>query len=383
MLTASAVAQAACSFMVLGLPAIGPQLRGELGLSLPMLGALLATMQFGTGVGLIAAGRAADRWGARSSISLGTAAAASGLAAGALLHTVAAVFAGLLLAGVGSSVVPVAGASAIFRTYPADRRAWALGVRQMSVPAGGVIAALSMAPLNAIGGVSLVLAVGALAVAATGAWFAVVADHTRVRHARSVKMIRGIWHGPGVGGLLLVSLSYVFVLQTVLSYTVPAMRAAGFSTVQAGVGYFVVNATAIVSRLAWGRIADRDAGTRRKRSLVESGVLASLGALLFGVALHGTLPAVLIVLIFYAFGALGWNALVYALAGEWTTPDLSGRAFAVAATVVFIASAAVNPAIGALAGWLGWNGVWAITASIALVGAAAARGLPDRPTVRS
>lgn len=383
MLTAAAVAQAACSFMVLGLPAIGPQLRGELGLSLPMLGALLATMQFGTGVGLIAAGRAADRWGARASISLGTAAAAIGLATGALMHTVAAVFAGLLLAGVGSAVVPVAGASAIFRTYPADRRAWALGVRQMSVPAGGVIAALSLPLLNAVGGVSLVLAVGALAVAATGAWFAVVADQTRIRYARSVKMIRGIWHGPGIGGLLVVSLSYVFVLQTVLSYTVPAMRAAGFSTVQAGVGYFVVNATAIVSRLAWGRIADRDGGTRRKRSLVESGVLASSGALLFGVALHGTLPVVLIVLIFYAFGALGWNALVYALAGEWTTPDLSGRAFAVAATVVFIASAAVNPAIGALAGWLGWNGVWAIAASIALVGAAAARGLPDRPTVTS
>jgi MFS family permease len=375
MLFGASAAQSACSFMVLGLPAIGPELRRDFGLSLAALGALLATMQLGSGLALIAAGSAADRWGARPMIVAGTAAAALGLGIGAALHTVPALFAGLFVAGLASAIIPVAGASAIFRTYPARRRAWALGVRQMAVPAGGLIAAAAVPALNVAGGARLVLAVGAVAVAAAGTAFAAVSDDTRIRHPSSVKIIRGIWDRRVIPGLLAVSLTYLFVLQTVLSYSVPAMRAAGFSTVQAGIGYFVVNAAAIVSRLAWGRIGDRDDGTRRKRSLVETGILASMGALLFGLGLHATLPILLPILAFYAFAALGWNALMYALAGEWTTPELSGRAFSVAATITFAGSAAVNPTIGALAGWLGWNALWVITAAVALAGAAAARTL--------
>jgi MFS family permease len=248
----------------------------------------------------------------------------------------------------------------------------------MAVPVGGMIAAASVPALHFAGGARLVLAVGAVAVAVSGAVFAAVSDETRIRHDRSVKIVRGIWRGPGLGRLLTVSLTYLFVLQTVLAYTVPAMRAAGFSAVDAGIAYFVVNATAIVSRLAWGRIADRGEGTRRKRSLVESGAMASVGALLFGLALHGSLAVAVLALVFYGFAALGWNALVYAMAGEWTTPELSGLGFAVAASIVFTSSALVTPLIGALAGSVGWDWLWVITAAVGLVGVGAARSLPER-----
>ena len=381
MLVGASAAQAAVSFIVLGLPAIGPQLRDRFGLSLAALGALLATMQFGSGIALIVAGRAVDRFGSRAATRVGTALAATGLTIAAIAPSTELLFVGLLLAGLGASIVPISGGGAIFRSYPPQRRAWALGVRQMAVPVGGLVAAATVPGLEALGGPSLVLIIGAVAVALVGAAFSAVSDEVRVQHDSSVRIVRGIWHGPGLGRLFVVIITYLFVLQTVLVYTVPAMHAAGFSSVQAGVAYFAVNVAAIVSRVVWGRVADRDGGTRRKRTLVESGLMASLGALAFGLALHGGMALALVAVVFFAFAALGWNAVVYALAGEWTTPELAGRAFAVTATVVFVGSALVSPLVGAIAETAGWDALWIIAGGVGLTGAIAARTLPDRGAI--
>lgn len=378
LLVGASVAQAAVSYLVLGLPSIGPQLRVHFGLGLPELGALLATMQVGAGIALIAAGQAVDRWGSRASTRAGTAIGVFGILVGAATNSVAFLFLGLLIAGIGSAIVPVAGAGAIFRVYPAQRRARALGIRQMAVPAGGLVAAATVPALDALGGTRLVLLVAAVLTAFAGAFFAAVSDGERIKHGSSVKIVRGIWHGPGLGRLLIVSLAYLFMLQAVLVSTVPAMRAAGFSAFQAGVTYFLVNVAAVVSRVVWGRVADLGNGTRRKRSLIETGIMASIGAVLFGLALHEQLVLVLPAAAFFGFASLGWNAVVYALAGEWASPMLAGRAFSVAATVVFLGAAFVNPVIGGLAQWAGWNALWAIAASIGLVGALAASSLPRR-----
>lgn len=378
MLLGASAAQAAVSFIILGLPAIGPELRDSFDLSLAALGTLLATMQFGSGVALIAAGRAVDRWGSKAATRVGTGLAAFGLALGAIGHTRPALFAGLFLAGVGAAIVPVSGASAIFRTYPPQRRAWALGVRQMAVPVGGVIAAAAVPTLNALGGTRLVLGVGAVIVGLVGLFFAAVSDEVRIRHEPHVGIIRGVWHGRGLFRLLVVTVAYLFLLQSILVYAVPALRAAGFSAVEAGVAYFIVNGTAIASRVIWGRIADRDHGTRRKQTLIEAGVLASIGAVLFGAALHGAFAFVLFAAVLYGFPALGWNAVVYTVAGEWAGPDLAGRAFAVAATVVFVGSALVGTSIGALAEAAGWDAMWLTMAGIGVIGTLAARSLPDR-----
>jgi MFS family permease len=378
LLVGASFAQAAVSYLVLGLPSIGPQLRVHFGLGLPELGALLATMQVGSGIALIPAGQAVDRWGSRASTRVGTAIAVFGMVVGAAANSVALLFLGLLIGGIGSAIVPVAGAGAIFRVYPAERRAWALGIRQMAVPAGGLVAAATVPALDAVGGTRLVLLVAALLVAVAGTGFAAVSDDERVRHDSSVRIVRGIWHGPGLRRLLVVTLAYLFMLQAVLVSTVPAMRAAGFPAFQAGLAYFLVNVAAVISRVVWGRVADLDNGTRRKRSLVETGIMASIGAVLFGLALHAQLILVLPAVAFFGFASLGWNAVVYALAGEWAAPTLAGRAFSVAATIVFLGAAFVNPLIGGLAQWAGWDALWAITASIGVVGALAAAALPRR-----
>jgi MFS family permease len=368
-------AQAAVSFMTFGLPAIGPELRHAYGLSLPELGAVLTANFLGAGLALIAAGIAVDRFGTRAAMLVGTALATGGFAAAGLAGSKAVLFTALLVSGLGSAVVPVAGAGALFRAYPASRRGWALGVRQMAVPLGGTIAAGLLPALEKLGGVRVPLLVGAGAVGTAGTAFALLSGAEGRPRARAERAFRSILRAPGMQRLLLVACFYIVVLQALLSYAVPAVRAAGLSAFAASAAYFAVNITAMVARVAWGRLADREGGGRRVRTLVEVGAVAAAGALLFTLALHAGAVAVVLAALVFGFGALGWNAIVYVSAGERVAPELAGRSFSLAATVVFLVSALCTPPLGALADRAGWDAFWLTTAGLAATGALIAKGL--------
>ena len=161
-----------------------------------------------------------------------------------------------------------------------------------------------------------------------------------------------------------------------LTYTVPSARAAGLSAFAASVTYLAVNLTAMVARVVWGGAADRGGGARRVRTLVETGVTAAVGALLFTLALHAGPVATVLAAVVFGFGALGWNAIVYVTAGERAPAGLATRSFAVAATVVFVVSALCTPPLGALAAYAGWDAFWITTAALAATGAAIAMRLP-------
>jgi MFS family permease len=375
--TASA-AQAAVAFINFGLPAIGPELRHEYGLSLPELGAIVTASLFGSGLALVAAGIAVDRYGSRRATLVGTALGSAGLAAAALADSKWLLFASLLASGIGSAVVPVAGVGALFGAYPVARRGWALGVRQTAVPLGGTVAALVIPALESVGGVRLPLVTGAAAVAVTGVVLAVVTGADAVPRAREPRAFRRIVATPGMLRLLVVASLYIVVLQAVLTYAVPAVRAAGLSAFSASATFFAVNVTAIVARLVWGGVADRASGTRRSRTLVEIGVVAATGAVLFTLALHAGAVATVAAAILFGFGAFGWNAIVYVSAGERASPELAGRSVALAASVVFLMSAVSTPPLGALADGAGWDAFWLACAGLALAGAAVSASL-DRP----
>ena len=364
------------SFIGFGLPAIGPQLRHAYGLSLAGLGAILTANLLGAGVALISAGIVVDRYGSRVAMLAGTALAGAGLVAAAESHSGALLFAGLLVSGVGTAVVPVAGAGALFRAYPAARRGWALGVRQMAVPLGGTVSAATLPALDAVGGARLALLVGAALVLATGVAFALVLDREERPALRFDRVFRGILGAQGMPRLLVVACCYVVVLQALVSFAVPSVRAAGLSSFWASAAYVAVNVAAMVSRLVWGRIADRASGSRRVRTLVETGIVAAVGGVLFAAALHAGPAAVVPAALAFGFGALGWNAILYVIAGERAPVELAGRSFAVAATVVFVVSGVCTPPLGALAAHAGWDAFWLVTASLAAAGALVAARLP-------
>jgi MFS family permease len=219
--------------------------------------------------------------------------------------------------------------------------------------------------------------VTAAAVGVTGIAFALLAGDDRLVPGRRPKTpFRSIWRAPGMQRLLAVAACYIIVLQALLAYIVPAVRAAGLSELTAAVAYFAINVAAMAARIAWGRIADRGGGARRVRTLVEVGLVATGGALLFALALHGGALVVLPAAVLFGIGALGWNALVYVSAGELAAPELAGRSVAIAATVVFVLSGLATPLLGAIVDAAGWDALWLSTAALAAAGALLAAGLP-------
>jgi MFS family permease len=376
-LAEASFAQAAVSLVNFGLPAIGPELLDDFDLTLFELGAVLTAGLLGAGVALIGAGVLVARIGARRSMLAGTALGTLGLAVAAASSSKEALYSALFVFGIGSAAVPIAGTGALFRVYPPARRGWALGVRQTAVPLGGAVAAVLYPTLYAVGGARLTLAVSAGAVAVSGGWFAfgLPSEHAHVV-ARRGPALRSILRSPGVTTLLAVAACYIVVLQALLAFIVPAVREAGHSELTASVAYFGVNAAAMVARIAWGSAADREGGSRRVRTLVEVGVLASAGAVVFAFALHGGPVAVVLAAIVFGLGALGWNALVYVSAGERVDPALATRSVAVAATVVFVLSGLATPLLGALVDAAGWDALWLATALIAGIGAYLAHRLP-------
>jgi len=317
---------------------------------------------------------------ARGALVAGTAVAVGGLLAASAATEKGALYLALLVFGLGSAVVTVGGAGALFRVYPPARRGWALGVRQTAVPLGGTIGAVGFPLLEAVGGVRLTLLITAAAVGITGLAFAVVVGGNHVAAATRVsRPFRTIWRAPGMLRLLAVAACYIVVLQALLAFVVPAVRAAGYTALVASIAYFAINVAAVTTRIAWGKLADRDAGARRSRTLVEVGLVAGGGALLFAAALHVGPVATVVAAALFGVGALGWNALVYVSAGERADPALASRSVAVAATVVFVLSGLATPALGALVDAVGWDALWIATACTAAVGVLLASRLSDTP----
>ena len=369
-LATAVAAQSAISLVNFGLPSIGPELAEEFDLGLAMLGVVLTAGLLGSGLSLIAAGVAVDRYGARIVTLAGTALGTVSLAGAAFASGPALLIPLLFLFGVGTSAVPIAGIGAIFRAYPASRRAWALGVRQMAVPLGGITAAVALPPLAHAGGTRTALLFCAGLLAALGGVFGIASGDVRVVSAERTRAdVRRIVALPGMRRLLLLAALLILVLQAVLVFAVPAAEAAGLSRFAAGAVFFVIQIAAGVARIFWGRLADAGGGARRVRTLVEAGWTAAAGGVLFALSLHAGTAAVIPAVILFAFGALGWNALVYVRAGEMAPPQLAAQSVSVAATLVFVLSAALTPPMGALAEYAGWDVFWLVAAGLAAVAA--------------
>ncbi len=376
-LVGATLAQVAMSCVAFGLPSVGPDLQEEFGLSLSALGATLTAGLLGSGLALVGAGVLVDRAGTRTAMLLGTAVATAGLVGGAFAHGLAVLFLGLLAFGVGAAVIPVAGAGELFRAYPAERRGFALGVRQAAVPLGGVVASIALPALvAATGDVRVALLSIAGVVFTSCCFFAFVSGSERETVRRTQRDAFGsILRAPGMLRLLAVAALFIIVLQSIVAFTVKAAVDSGLSAREAVATYVCVNLTGVVCRVFWGHRADRPGARRRGRTLVEIGVLATVGSLVFAFALRGGVAVVLPAAVLFSFGALGWNGILYVVAGERTDPELAGRSVAVAATVVFVLAAVAAPIAGAVADRAGWTALWVGLSLVAAAGAVTASRL--------
>jgi MFS family permease len=362
-----------------GLGALGPDLARTYGLSAAGLGALISATAVGNATALVAAGVVVDRFGPRLPLVVGGIATGGLLAIGGYAPGVGALAVCLLLSGIAGSLISVAGTISVFHGFPADRRGAALGVRQMSVAAGGLVASFMLPGLAALGGIGLALAACGLLTAVTAVAFGLASPGGALHEAssgRRVMDVRGVLLAPGMLRLLLIGFLLVCALTTLVIFIVPAARHSGISTAGAAVLFTVVSLSAMASRIVFGRLADRDGGSRRRTALRDVSLFATVGALVFWVASGYGLIVQLPAVAFFAFGALGFNGVLYAIAGELVGPRRAGQAVGLASTVLFGGSALGAVPLGLLADTVGYRALWPAAAVLAGLATLLSLGLP-------
>ena len=366
--------QVAISLVQFGLPALTFALRDARGVTTIEFAMLFAATGVGPAVALIAAGRLCDRIGARPVLIGGSVIGAAGLAAAGVVPSVAGMFVALLLSGVGAAAVPVAGMTAILVHFPPERRGRVLGLRQMAVPVGGFIAAGMLPLLYHLGGLSLAFGVPAVLVLFFGLLFAYAAGPGE-RQA-DLPPMRASFPVP-LRWVMLTGALYVTALGGVLTFTVTAAHDAGLSETEAALVFAALNLGAASARVVWGIVADRAGGSRRVATLSALGVLGAITLIPFPFALHaGVVPAV-VAAIALAFGTLGFNGVVYVIAGE-VAGRSAGVAVGAASTVVFLTGSVTPPALGIIAERSSFGVMFGLLAVFCVAGSLAARRIAHR-----
>lgn len=365
--------QAAYSLISFGLPAIAIEIRGRLDLGVAGFGAVFAAVSLGSAIALIPAGMLVDRLGARWVLVVGGIIDGLGILTAAVMTSPVAFAAALLVAGIGGAAVPVAGMSSLMRAFAPERRGVVMGWRQMAVPLGGTIGAIALPLLADAGGVRLALVVCAVATATTSIAFGLLTGHAPAAGGGAARGgLRDLLRAPGIRPALSVAMLYIVGLSAVLTYYIPAARAAGLTRSEAAVGFTLVNVVAGVSRPLWGRLADRDGGTRRTRTLRDTGIVGAIAAAFILPALTAGFAPGLVVTTVLAFGVFGFNGILYVTVGELAGPARSGVAIGLASTIVFGAGALVTPVAGLAVENLGYGALWAIAGIGSAAGAAVA-----------
>jgi MFS family permease len=371
--------QTSISIVQWGLGALGPDLARTYGLSAAGLGALISATSFGNAAALVGAGVAVDRFGPRWPLVIGGVATGALLAIGGYAPGVAALAFCLLLSGIAGSLISVAGTISVFHGFPAEQRGSALGVRQMSVAAGGLVASFLLPGLAALGGIGLALAGCGVLTAVTSVAFG-LASPSGALHDDGLEGghidVRAVLRAPGMLRLLAIGFLLVCSLTTILTFIVPAARASGFSTAAAASLFTVVSLSAMAARVVFGRLADRHGGERRRTTLRDVSLLAAAGGLVFWLASGQGLAVQLVAIAFFSFGALGFNGVLYAIAGELVGPHRAGQAVGLASTVLFGGGALSAIPLGFLADAVGYRALWPAAALLAVSGALLAPGLP-------
>jgi sugar phosphate permease len=343
-------AQAAFAGIFQGLPAIGPALREEFGLSLPAFGALLGALTLGAMLSLVPWGLLIDRKGERWPLAAGIAACGIALWLGTTGGAGTLVL-GLLAVGAFGSVANVASGSAVTGWFGPAERGLALGIRQAAVPMGGAIAAVAMPPFVAnedprVGLVALSVLCIAVAVAC--------AAGVRDAGVRPKERGRGPFRDHRLWRLALASSLLVASQISVVGFVAIFLHdERGFSDVSAGVSLAAIQVAGVGLRIGVGRWSDRLAlrlGLLRRMALAIGVAWLILPALLSS-------PVLVLVPALVVAGTLsfGWNGLSFTAAAELAVAGRSGTAIALQQTALFATAAIAAPLFGGIVSAGGWR----------------------------
>lgn len=358
-------AQASLSALQQGMPALGPALRDAYDLSLSQVGVVLAAASWGILATLLLWGWLADRTSERVVISTGLGLAGIVLVATAQAPSLGWLITGLVVAGALGASSAAASGRAVMGWFPRTERGFALGIRQMAVPLGGAIAALTLPALGGVEGAMLALAAGCFAgSAAAAAWLRdpppPPADRPKVDSPAPLRD-RRVWRLSMGSGLLVCAqvamIAFVVLFLHDHKGLTAGVAAASLAGIQVG---------GAIARMLAGRRSDQT-GRRiiplRRHALAMAVLLLATGAL--ADAPLGILAPVLL-----AAGILtmSWNGLSFTAAAELSGRERAGTALGLQGTIMRVMSAGAGVGFGALVASTSWPAAFALLALLPLAG---------------
>lgn len=394
------------SAFVIGVGFLLPYLTSEMGLSLSRAGVLVAMPSVGMALTLIAWGWLVDRTSEKLVLVTGSSAAAAALTAVLFTNSFGAMAAFLLLTGAATASGNSASGRLVVGWFPPRRRGLAMGIRQMSQPAGAAIAAMTMPLLAQSYGLAAAFAMPlAMAVVSAVAAFVVVtdppapppvprmtaepanlvpirdaptdaptdtptdaADRSPYRGADYLQRIHGV-------SVLLV-LPQGMLQSFLLAWLVLGH---GWSAVSAGIVVTVSQILGAVARITAGwvsdRVGSRMAPIRGVAIAVTAGLAGLAAAEAFGApgAVAVTLGVAATVL------SVSDNGLAFTAVAEYAGPRWSGRALGVQNTAQFVTISATTPVIAVVIEHLGY---WPVFAGAAVIAAVAIPLVPRADQLR-
>lgn len=368
-------AQVGASTLQIGLGFVLPYLKLELDLTNAQVAVLPAAFYAGVMLAAFPAGSSSDRVGERAILTGGMLVAGLFTLLAALQPTYLLVAVMLGIAGLGCAAAHPTGNRLVMRVFPVRRRGFALGVRQASVPLGGLLAAAMMAPLAEAFGWRVGLASSGcyLLAMALLVFMLLPVDRQPSAAGRSIwAALPSLLHNRDFCLSILLAM-LMNVAQVAVNTFLPLFVVAGLQH-DVGIAALmlaVVQASAIVGRLGSGVISDRFFGGRRRAPLLLVEFAALLAALGLAALPSGGHPALLIgVAALTGATIVGWNALAVALIAERAGYRLAGSAAGVNTASVYLIAVLVPPLMGLLIDTTGtYRAAW-LASGLALVGAA-------------
>ena len=345
-------------------------LHTQRGLTLAEAGLLAATPTVGMVLTLFAWGALVDRIGERWVIAVGLAVTALAAFAAMAVDGYVAIGAFLLVGGMAAASTNSASGSLVVRWFPSNRRGLAMGIRQMAVPLGVTIAAVSVPVAAESGGVPLALLVPGLiaAVFALACGVGIRTAPPGASDARPTSAPAATTPGPAApvtraanpyrGSAFLWRIHAVSVLLVVPQFTVSTfglvwlVTELGWKSLAAGVLVGAAQFVGAIGRILVGVWSDRLGS--RVRPLRWVALSAGLVMLLLALSDAASWGAAAVVFVIATVVVVADNGLAFTSVAETAGPAWSGRALGVQNTGQYVAASIVGPAVGALIGLVGY-----------------------------
>ena len=354
--------------------AMAPVLTREFGLDATEFGFFITTYYGAQAIGALPAGGLVDRLGVGQALVI----CHGIMVTAALVLSQATDFpmalAALALMGIGYSISNPATARGVFDWFPPERRATAMGIKQVGVPLGGILAAGNGALVTLVAWHQIMLGVAGL-ILINGVlclWLArlphVAPSATRPHLLANFHEVMKDWN---LNRFVILNGFYNFGQTNFFTFLTLFMRDAALASQPvASLCVGIAQASSAVARIGWGIVSDTLFGGRRKGLTVGLGAAAAvfLGLMVFvGPGSGVTLGLGLALLLGVTLASFA--PLVQTLSVEAAEPRLAGSAMGYNMRGTHLGGMAGPPIFGPIVDATdGYGAGWMVTAAAVLVG---------------